>query len=1176
MIKYFFIIFLVFSFLTLNAQFQKLEEYIEKGRSFEQICKKADKIIRKNKMEDAEYREKYLRTSTNTREFLDDEKLKFERWKWYWRDRLTEDGKFPDLNRQWLLYNKVIKEAESGSRNVLNWKHEGPVRNVGGYWGMGRTTHIDFHPSQPNIFYVASPNGGLWKTTDAGISYTSIADNLPYQPVGIVIVDPKAPNTLYITLGEKEGWWQYSMGVYKTTDGGKNWQPTSLNWKLTDTKVIYALQMNPKNSNNLIAATSDGIYKTWDGGNKWSKIRNENFSDVMYKPGDTSIVYAASNDYWGESNVHKSTDGGNSFSKVTDFKLQKAFLKFAVTPADPEYVGLNMSVDGAKKFYLSKNSAQSFEYVSDMPENLILYFSPTDKNIVYCGYVVVYQSKNGGKNWFQITDWWNSGQGYPEVHADHHFVAHHPTRKDEIYFCCDGGVYRYHESTDRWDELVNGLAITQFYKLAISTTSPPVVIGGSQDNGGWIKRSNGTWGNTNGGDAMTQVIDPTNANIGYTEYWGGNAVYRTTNGFNDLTDITSNIGAELPGQWVTPFGLNPKNPKTFIIGYNDVFVSHDRGNSFKKISNNLTGHKDNDLRDVKINPVDTQFIVATRGNIMYTTKDYGKTWKTSNLITSLEITGLEFHPKDSNRMWCTRGGFGAFKVMTSKDKGNTWINITRNFVNVPVSCIIYDEPTNFLFVGTDFGVFFSDADVIDWQYYGNGLPHTAVTDLKIHSSLRKLYISTYGRGFYSIDLPNCNAPEVQITVAVANNPYEIKDTLVVCEGMKISIKARDSLSGNYRWRGPGIDTTIFNNPNLKISQYPIYTNISGPFILEYTSDSGCVRLDTLVMKVINRPAFTITNDPQELNCKVDSVLLKLNTSQKPSTFSSKWIDSQNEIHLVDSLWAKNPGFYYYTMITTEGNCQFYEVIELNRRSDPVILKNDIENNLCFGDSSGRIETQVIAGKLPYLYIWSNLNQGPVNSDLKAGTYIVTILDANQCEVSDTIIVTEPEDFQVLKTILPSNGNDGSIDLQVTGASPPYQYLWTQEPGPVVIGNTRNLFDLPPGLYDLKITDFNNCMYIEKGIEVKSLVSTFDQQNKNFTIYPNPVTDYLTVYFKNKMDGTEAGLEILDVHGRIRPMQKVSNADQHSLKFKTDHLIPGEYFIRLKLGSKVEKIKFTKL
>jgi hypothetical protein len=141
MIKYFFIIFLVFSFLTLNAQFQKLEEYIEKGRSFEQICKKADKIIRKNKMEDAEYREKYLRTSTNTREFLDDEKLKFERWKWYWRDRLTEDGKFPDLNRQWLLYNKVIKEAESGSRNVLNWKHEGPVRNVGGYWGMGRTPY---------------------------------------------------------------------------------------------------------------------------------------------------------------------------------------------------------------------------------------------------------------------------------------------------------------------------------------------------------------------------------------------------------------------------------------------------------------------------------------------------------------------------------------------------------------------------------------------------------------------------------------------------------------------------------------------------------------------------------------------------------------------------------------------------------------------------------------------------------------------------------------------------------------------------------------------------------------------------------------------------------------------------------------------------------------------------
>lgn len=83
---------------------------------------------------------------------------------------------------------------------------------------------------------------------------------------------------------------------------------------------------------------------------------------------------------------------------------------------------------------------------------------------------------------------------------------------------------------------------------------------------------------------MSQVIDPLNANIGYTEYWGGNAVYRTTNGFNNLDDITQNIGAELPGQWVTPFGLNPRNSKTFIIAYNDVFVSHDRGNSFKKLA----------------------------------------------------------------------------------------------------------------------------------------------------------------------------------------------------------------------------------------------------------------------------------------------------------------------------------------------------------------------------------------------------------------------------------------------------------------------------------------------------------------------------------------------------------------------------------------------------------------
>lgn len=165
-----------------------------------------------------------------------------------------------------------------------------------GEWGV---PHIDFHPTQQGTFYVAAPNGGLWKTTNGGLNYVSLGEDLPQQPVGVVIVDQKNPNNIFISLGEKEGWWQYGLGVYKSTDGGISWKATGLNWKLTDNKVLYGLEMNSKNSNILIAATNDGLYKTFNGGTSWIKIRNENFSDVKYHPTDTSIVYAAINDYWG-------------------------------------------------------------------------------------------------------------------------------------------------------------------------------------------------------------------------------------------------------------------------------------------------------------------------------------------------------------------------------------------------------------------------------------------------------------------------------------------------------------------------------------------------------------------------------------------------------------------------------------------------------------------------------------------------------------------------------------------------------------------------------------------------------------------------------------------------------------------------------------------------------------
>lgn len=1157
-------------FNVLYGQVKVLQEYIEDGHNFHQICKKAEKMIRKNKLEDEAYREKEFRTSRQ-KDFLDDEKLKFERWKWYWRDRVHADGTFPDLYRQWEECQTFIERANQiQSRNAPAWKHEGPVRNSGGYWGMGRTTHVAFHPTQANTFFVASPNGGIWKTTNGGTTYTSIADNLPYQPVGIVLVDPTNPNVLYATLGEKEGWWQYSMGIYKTTNGGTSWSPTTLNWKLTDNKVIYALQMNPSNSSVLIAATSDGLYKTFNGGNSWVKVRTENFSDVVYKPGDTSVVYAASNDYWGNSEIFKSTDGGNNFVKISNFGLQKVFFRLAVTLADPAYLGLNMSVDGEKRFYLSKNSGDGFEHVSNMPENLVLYFSQNNRSVLYCGYVVIYKSIDGGKTWSQITDWWASGQGLPEIHADHHFIGHHPSKRNELYFGCDGGVYRLNETTGLWNELVNGLAITQFYKMAISTTNPPVLIGGSQDNGGWIRRANGSWGNTNGGDAMSQLIDPDNQNIGYTEYWGGNAVYRTTNGFNDLEDITQQIGATLPGQWVTPFELNPNNSKTFIIGYNDVFVSHDRGNTFKKISNNLTGNTDNDLRDVRISPVDTQFIVATRANVFYSSKDFGRTWKNVSLVTSLEITGVEFHPKNGNRLWCTRGGLGAVKVMESNNQGSSWSNITRNMPNVPVLCIRYDEASNTLFIGTDFGVFYSDADQIDWQYFGTGLPHTSVTDIELHQRLRKMYISTYGRGFYSIDLPDCAPVAVQIYASINGNPLTPFDSLKVCSGSSLRLSSQDKLTGTFRWRGPRLDTTLIDQTQINLGLFNQFTQ-SGIYSLEYTSATGCKRIDSIYLRVINRPNFQIKQDGSQLDCHDRELILNPGISQDTINFEYRWHLPDGSKISTYALEIEKGGLYRLELINKSADCHFYDSSVVIQYEDPILDSFKTVDNICPEARDGMIQVYPNKGKLPYQLRWSNGRTHTALDSLAAGKYTLDLTDANGCLFTATFDIDAPEHFQIKPEISPSTGNDGAIRMEISGGTPPYRYEWYA--GGTLFADTKDVIALSPGYYKFIVIDANDCIFTKDSLEVKEYVSTSKGSEFVLEIYPNPVQNELRILFKDYPFNTQR-VRLFDVMGQEYQCIIVQDARQEMiLDFRS--LPAGHYLLRIERDRQMEEFQVTK-
>lgn len=719
---------------------------------------------------DAYFAEQYS-AETDT-DCWDNQYVKYQRWKSWWRDRVQPDGEFPNLRAQWLDYQKHFVAASQNRDEQPLWKNEGPNKNPNsGYWGMGRTKNIAFHPNDPRTFFVGTPAGGFWKTSDGGETWTPMGDGLPYLPVSVILIDYLHPDTMYISLGDKGGWWNWNLGVYRSTDGGNTWAPTGLDWELAEENVIYNMVMSPNNPQVIFAATNRGIRRTTDGGDSWTTLRSGEYTDIKFRPKDDSTLYAAHHDYWGTSQVVKSTDGGETWVKMSDFQVSNNDLRLAVSPVMTDWLGVHFS--NGKRFLLSKDGGSTYSnYAAPDDDWGIFNFSASDSNIVYLGGVSMSRSLDQGATWEKITHWYNDGI-HPEVHADSHDLVHSPHDSTELWYCNDGGIYRYNETTTTWTDLSDGLGIAQFYRIAISEAGQLKIAAGSQDNGGWLRTPFG-WRHTNGGDAMCQIIDPTDNNIIYTEYYGGNDIYRSMNGYLTDVNIADNIPGNPSGDWVTPFILNPQNPKTFIVAFEDVFRSFDRGDTFHKISNNLTGGPDNDLRDVAMSPSDTNFIVATRSNRVYKTVNGGQNWTSRLVSTGEDITRIFIHPSNTDRMWVTKGGYAAGKKVFATTNG--WIsaiNISGNLPNVPANCILYDSLTNYLMVGTDIGVFYTDADQIDWKPYGIGMPAVYVLDLKIRQATRKLYAGTHGRGVYSVDLQtfvNTSNPVTSINARIYPNP----------------------------------------------------------------------------------------------------------------------------------------------------------------------------------------------------------------------------------------------------------------------------------------------------------------------------------------------------------------------------------------------------------------------
>jgi photosystem II stability/assembly factor-like uncharacterized protein len=706
---------------------------------------------------------------------------KYKRWEWYWQNRLMPDGSFPNPTNLWNIYTTL--QGKKTRSNV--WKNISQTTAISGYDGMGRTTSIAFHPSDSNIFYVAAPKGGLWKTTDGGNTYIPKGDNLPRVACADIAIDPSNPNTLYIALNDRYGWWNYTIGIYKSMDDGATWQATAKTYNYSDGKTINELVIHPTNGNVLFSAQSDALYKTIDGGASWVNVLNKGVSYILPKPGNANIWYAASYDYWNSSQVYMSIDEGNTWTQQSNFSLTQNWITLATTIADTNFLAITCNHSTGNELWTSNNGADTLIYKNNLPVLEVFQISPFDKNIMYVGEMDIYKSTNGGSSWTRITKWYDN-QVNDVVHADQRSGGVHPITK-KIYWCNDGGVYRYTEPTKKWKDISNGLLITQFYKLDVSQSDSNFMIGGTQDNGGRKRMPNGTWDATNGGDAMQVAIDPKNEQTIYTTYVDGE-LYRSYDQWDNDTYFGITPDTNDFGSWITPYQIDPNNNNALVAGYTDVYKSIDNGDSWNKLSTNLAGSSNNDNLDaLAVSPSNSSVIYTSNGNRLYVTKNSGANWTNKMVPNSNgdfeDITSIAVHPIKESTIWFSKGGYNTnHQLFKSTDYGLTFKNQSYNLPNVPASCILIDQESDSsnldLYIGLDGGgVFYKkDKDTI-WQYYGIGLPNTEVTDLKIQYATHKLVIATYGRGIWEtqivrkqipLSIPIINQPKV-LNVFVANS-----------------------------------------------------------------------------------------------------------------------------------------------------------------------------------------------------------------------------------------------------------------------------------------------------------------------------------------------------------------------------------------------------------------------
>lgn len=653
---------------------------------------------------------------------------------------------------------------------VFSWTFLGPRPISGEYWSgranaSGRVVSIAPHPTNGNICYLASASGGVWKTTDAGMNWNPITDELSILNHGVVALDPVNPNIVYVGTGEYQTN-SNGDGLFRSLDAGATWTRIATTSQVGNR--CSGIIIDPTNTQRIHVTGSGGYYRSTDGGANWTRILSSACSSISMNPTTPNTLFVGSPN----NGVYKSTNGGSSWALLAGGLPTSNIRRTAVVvaPSNPNivYVAIVNPSSGLLGFYRSSNAGSTWIQKTATPDfpspqgnyDLFVGVDPANENIVYAGgvfptYAVagVIKTTDGGDSWADITVPAGGGQ----LHPDQQTIAFGPG--GVVWIGNDGGVWKSSNGGNSWINMNGNLAVTQNYQVALHPTNAEAAITGTQDNGTiWRTSATQTWPQIRAGDGGFAAFDRNTPSRSYTTYVYL-ALSRGTNG-SGWTNISGPWESD-PTNFISPFVMDPTNPLVLVAGTNRVWRTTNASSTpvtWNAISDAISGSVINALAIAPTNP---QTIYAARNNgTVYITTNGASVPATWNLrstgLRSGGISDVVVSPTDAAEAYVSYYDTTGGRIYKTTNTGLTWTNVTGALpsgVAARALAIDWAAAPHHIFIGSGSGVWASLDGGSTWVKDGPDFPNVNVGDLAIDATRRTLTVATYGRGTWRTPLP---------------------------------------------------------------------------------------------------------------------------------------------------------------------------------------------------------------------------------------------------------------------------------------------------------------------------------------------------------------------------------------------------------------------------------------